>query len=276
VTALEGVSLAVRRGEILGLLGPDGAGKTTLLRIGLGLIDPDAGRFERPVGTVGYVPQRFSLYGDLTVRENVRLLGALYGATGPKAAAEAHALLERTGLARFEDRLADDLSGGMKQKLALSAALLHRPDLLILDEPTTGVDPVSRREFWRILYALHDEGMTLLISTPYLDEAELCTRVAFLKSGRLLGEGTLEEIAGRTPIRLAEIPLSGRALLRELERAGFEATPYGDRARVRIDDPGDRERLAALMDASGAAPEIREVPPDAEELFVELAREPSR
>jgi ABC-2 type transport system ATP-binding protein len=119
--------------------------------------------------------------------------------------------------------------------------------------------------------------MTLLVSTPYLDEAELCTRVAFLKSGRLLGEGTLEEIAGRTSIRLAEVPLSGRSLLRELERAGFEATPYGDRARVRIDAPGDRERLAALLAGAGADPSvIREVPPDAEELFVELAREPSR
>ncbi|MDR3321339.1 MAG: ABC transporter ATP-binding protein, partial [Synergistaceae bacterium] len=174
VKAIRCLDLDVPPGVIFGVVGPDGAGKSTMTRLAMGLIKPDAGevclRQE-----AGYVPQRFSLYVNLTVMENIRLFGALYGK--PRAAVDEQAagLLSRMGLWEFRDRLAVNLSGGMKQKLALAAGIIHRPNALLLDEPTTGLDPLARREFWTILYELNAEGVTVLVSTPYMDEAELCT-----------------------------------------------------------------------------------------------------
>ncbi|MGB9791053.1 MAG: ABC transporter ATP-binding protein, partial [Thermacetogeniaceae bacterium] len=194
--AVDRVSLQVREGEIFGLVGPDGAGKTTLLRMICGLVAPDSGcisvmrltprQLEQNRDKLGYMPQRFSLYGDLTVWENIEFFGSLYGLSGRAIRERAEEILKITGLCGFESRFSDQLSGGMKQKLALTCALLTRPRLLVLDEPTCGVDPVSRREIWGIIYRLNAEGTTVLVSTPYMDEAELCHTVGFLSRGRLV------------------------------------------------------------------------------------------
>jgi len=193
--ALDGVSVDVSRGEMFGLIGSDGAGKTTAIRLMCGLLRPDEGevrvlgrdpvREHRHItARVGYLSQRFSLYGDLTIDENVAFFAEVHGVREYRPRRDQ--LLEMTQLAPFRARLADRLSGGMKQKLALVCTLVHEPELLLLDEPTTGVDPVSRREFWKLLSEFLAQGITILMSTPYLDEAERCTRVALLHDGRLL------------------------------------------------------------------------------------------
>ena len=195
VRAVEDVSFDVRRGEMFGLIGPDGAGKTTTLRMLLGLLRPDSGQARtcgldplrqrrRLSSRVGYLSQRFSLYGDLSVDENVSFFAEIHDVRD--YAARRDALLEMVRMTEFRDRLAERLSGGMKQKLALVCTLIHTPELLVLDEPTTGVDPVSRRDFWRLLARLQREGLTILLTTPYLDEAERCTRVALVDHGQLL------------------------------------------------------------------------------------------
>ena len=193
--ALKGISFGVERGEMFGVIGSDGAGKTTAIRLMCGLLRPDAGGLRvlecdplrehgRLTERVGYLSQRFSLYGDLSVDENVAFFADIHGLRNYGARRDE--LLAMTQLAPFRARLADRLSGGMKQKLALVCTLIHEPDLLLLDEPTTGVDPVSRREFWKLLSAFLSRGITILMSTPYLDEAERCSRVALLHEGRLL------------------------------------------------------------------------------------------
>ncbi|MEO8585851.1 MAG: ATP-binding cassette domain-containing protein [Acidobacteriota bacterium] len=199
--ALRGIDLSIARGEMFALIGPDGAGKTTFFRIVAGLLQPTSGRAVREDVPFGLVPQRFSLYEDLTVDENLALRARLYSVPPDEAGPRAKDLLSRVGLDRFGKRLAGALSGGMKQKLALVSALLTRPALLLLDEPTTGVDPVSRREFWQVLNALHHEGLTIVVSTPYMDEAEYASRLAFLDEGRLVATGTREEILGKLPAR---------------------------------------------------------------------------
>ena len=197
--ALRGIDLTIARGEMFALIGPDGAGKTTFFRIVAGLLAPTSGRVAREDVPFGMVPQRFSLYEDLTVDENLALRARLYSVPPAESAGRARDLLSRVGLDRFSTRLAGELSGGMKQKLALVAALLTRPALLLLDEPTTGVDPVSRREFWQVLNALHHEGLTIVVSTPYMDEAEYASRLAFLDEGRLVAVGTRDEILAACP-----------------------------------------------------------------------------
>jgi ABC-2 type transport system ATP-binding protein len=197
--ALRGIDLEIARGEMFALIGPDGAGKTTFFRLVAGLLEPTSGRVLRDDVPFGMVPQRFSLYEDLTVDENLALRARLYSVPPAEAAARAKDLLSRVGLDRFGARLAGALSGGMKQKLALVAALLTRPGLLLLDEPTTGVDPVSRREFWQVLNALHHEGLTIVVSTPYMDEAEYASRIGFLDEGRLVATGTRDEILAACP-----------------------------------------------------------------------------
>src|SRR5690606_10426966 len=198
-TALDRLSLEVERGEMFGLIGADGAGKTTAIRLMCGLLHADAGvvrvlgldptREHRALThSVGYLSQRFSLYGDLSIDENIAFFAEIHGVRDYRARRDR--LLEMTRLTPFRSRLADRLSGGMKQKLALACTLVHEPQVIVLDEPTTGVDPVSRREFWKLLSEFLEAGITILMSTPYLDEAERCTRVALLHEGRVLALDT--------------------------------------------------------------------------------------
>ena len=274
-TALRGVDLDVARGELFALIGPDGAGKTTFFRLVAGVITPTSGSVTRDAAaTFGLVPQRFSLYEDLTVDENLDLRARLYSVPPAEARRRAADLLERVGLGPFGRRLAGALSGGMKQKLALVAALLTRPELLLLDEPTTGVDPVSRREFWQVLSELHHEGLTILVSTPYMDEAEYATRLAFLDDGRVLAAGVREEILTAYPRPLVEVRSADRvgvrALLRGLASVD-DISLFGSRLHVRgsasagpsiLDEV--RAALGDLVPPDGVLP----VAPTLEDVFV--------
>jgi ABC-2 type transport system ATP-binding protein len=213
--AVRELSLTIESGEMFALIGPDGAGKTTFFRMVTGLLAPTSGEIVKEGhGSFGFVPQRFALYPDLSIDENLATRARFYGLTRSHARERAQELLARVGLDRFGARLAGNLSGGMKQKLALVAALLTAPDLLLLDEPTTGVDPMSRREFWTLLHQLHHEGLTIIVSTPYMDEAEYATRLGFLHEGRLLDVGTRSEIVARYPRPLIEVRSTDRVGVR--------------------------------------------------------------
>src|SRR5213593_2267477 len=214
LAALSGVELDVHRGEMFGLIGPDGAGKTTAIRLMCGLLHADGGEIRvlgydpvrdhrRLTDSVGYLSQRFSLYGDLSVDENIAFFAEIHGMRD--YAPRRDRLLEMTELAPFRARLADRLSGGMKQKLALACTLVHEPALIVLDEPTTGVDPVSRREFWKLLSEFLSQGITIVLATPYLDEAERCTRVALLHDGRLLALDRPDALRATLPGTLFEV-----------------------------------------------------------------------
>src|SRR5215210_6522211 len=264
VDALRGVSFTVNKGEMFGLIGPDGAGKTTSIRALCGLIHTDEGairvlgqdpikQHRRITASVGYLSQRFSLYGDLSIDENIAFFAEIHGVNDFHARRDR--LLEMTQLTKFRDRLADQLSGGMKQKLALACTLVHEPQVIVLDEPTTGVDPVSRREFWKLLSQFLAQGITILMSTPYLDEAERCSRIALLHEGKVLAldqpmrlrsslQGTLFEVVVPSP-RQALDRLTG-------QRDITSAQVFGDRLHVWIDH-GDREAAASAATAAIAA-----------------------
>ena len=232
VVALDGFSLEIPRGELYGLVGPDGAGKTTFIRALAGLIDVDAGEV-RVLGEdpalggvrerVGLMPQQFSLYRDLTVGENLKFFSRLNVLPRAEHRRRSERLLAITRLAPFIDRRADALSGGMYKKLALACALLHEPEVLLLDEPTNGVDPVSRRELWELLHEFVQAGMTVLISTPYMDEAERCHRVALVHRGRVLVEGAPQALVAEHGLRSFEEIFVAR--LGAAERAGVEGAP---------------------------------------------------
>ena len=213
--ALDRVTLDIGDGEMFALIGPDGAGKTTIFRIVAGLLKPTSGTVRREgLETFGFVPQRFSLYQDLSIDENLALRAGLYGVPRDVAQQRAADLLTRVGLERFGARLAGALSGGMKQKLALVSALLTQPKLLLLDEPTTGVDPLSRREFWATLHRLHHDGLTILVSTPYMDEASYATRLGFLHRGHLLATGTHGQILEGYSRTLVAVESTNRVAVR--------------------------------------------------------------
>jgi len=265
--AVDEVSFAVRPGEIFGIVGPDGAGKTTLMRLLSGIIVPTSGGAEvagcdvvaDPEAVkqrIGYLSQVFSLYGDLTIGENIDFVADLYGEERTSAAAAKAHMLEMTGLAPFVDRQAGRLSGGMKQKLGLMCALIHRPTVLLLDEPTTGVDPVSRRDFWRILADLPGQGVTILLSSPYMDEASRCHRLALMDHGRLLAVGSTAELAASVRGAMVEVVTPDpRTALRALESLPglLSATPFGDALHVRLDDEEPVARVRAALDAASVA-----------------------
>lgn len=218
LTALDSLSLSITEGELFGLVGSDGAGKTTTLRMLAGILDPSGGqltvlgqpfpaRVELVHEHIGYMSQRFGLYPDLTVAENIAFYADIFGVTGPEFRERNERLLDFSGLAPFTKRLAGRLSGGMKQKLGLCCALIHKPRLLLLDEPTNGVDPVSRRDFWRILRELHSEGVTIVVATAYLDEAGRCDRVGLIHNGRLIACGTPDELTDNGSTTLEELVL---------------------------------------------------------------------
>lgn len=253
--ALSDVTLSIRRGEIVGLVGPDGAGKSTLIRVMLGLYRHHEGTVRLLGGSpaenrfrAGYVPQRFSLYGQMTVMENIRLMGALYEAKADVVEKEAQRILTFTGLWPFRDRKAAFLSGGMKQKLALAAGLMQKPDVFFLDEPTTGVDPAARRAFWTLLYELNRGGMTIVTATPYMDEAELCHRTALLSEGVLLAIETPRAIEEACPFSIWSVSRAGKEREAAI-RACYHRDMYaqGDVFHVATDER-DRtgQELAAL------------------------------
>jgi len=283
--AVGGLDLEISAGELFGLIGPDGAGKTSTFHI-LGGVMPATdgiveifGRSAREAREqVGYLTQAFSLYTDLSVDENLRYVGELRRVPPPVIQARGGRYLSLFGLGPFRRRLAGQLSGGMKQKLALACALVAEPEVLLLDEPTTGVDPVSRREFWDALVHLSADGMTIVVATPYLDEAERCHRVALMHAGRLLDVGApgalrrrldLERLEVRSPdLRNAEATLVRAAGLRDVQR-------FGDRLDVMTRDPKDGARRvrAALRAANVSLTSLRKAPPTLENTFVSLLRD---
>ncbi|HSB60683.1 MAG TPA: ABC transporter ATP-binding protein [Vicinamibacteria bacterium] len=291
LVAVNGVSFVVRPGEMFGLIGPDGAGKTTTLRVVLGLLAPGEGRVRtcgldpvRQGGAlshrIGYLSQRFSLYGDLSVDENISFFAAVHGVRGWRSRRDE--LLTLLRLAPFRERLADRLSGGMKQKLALACTLIHTPELLVLDEPTTGVDPVSRRDFWSILARLQRDGLTLLLTTPYLDEAERCQRVALMDHGRILSLSTPDELRAQAEGAIVEVLAAPKhraaeLLARHPEVAEVEA--FGERLHVSLRGvpahgaTAASERLARHLVQGGVAVEdARAMPPSLEDIFIARIR----
>jgi ABC-type multidrug transport system ATPase subunit len=284
--ALDDLSFAVRRGELFGFIGPDGAGKTTLFRILVSLLIPGSGHatvlgfdvvkdYRALRQRVGYMAGRFSLYPDLSVHENLTFFASVFGTTIEREYAQIEPIYAQ--LAPFKDRRAAALSGGMKQKLALCCALVHRPDILFLDEPTTGVDAVSRREFWDLLARLRDEGLTTVVSTPYMDEATRCDRVALMHRGRLLDVATPAAIIGRfaRPLLGVRVAERYRALLALRAYAHTSsAYPFGEVIHVaekRTDLPIDRlavELKAFLMDSGFADAVVTSETPTIEDSFI--------
>lgn len=281
--ALDGVSLQVRRGEMFGLIGPDGAGKTTAIRLMCGLLHAEGGEVRvlgadpvrehrRVVDAVGYLSQRFSLYGDLTIDENIAFFAEIHGVTDYHA--RRNQLLDMTQLTPFRSRRADRLSGGMKQKLALACTLVHAPDLILLDEPTTGVDPVSRREFWKLVSEFLSQGITILMSTPYLDEAERCSRVALLHEGRMLAIDEPEVLRAMMPGRMLELLGGGMPALLDFVRrvpGVDDAQVFGERVHVRLRETAD-DAVTRFIEALQGTPferaRVRPVPASLEDVFI--------
>jgi ABC-2 type transport system ATP-binding protein len=286
VTAVDRLSMSVNRGEIFGLVGPDGAGKTATMRMLAGVMRPDSGAIiidgidavADPEGVkphVSYMPQRFALYEDLTVDENIRFYADLFEVAPAVRRERAARLLAASGMSAFGRFRAGQLSGGMKQKLGLTCALVHTPKILLLDEPTTGVDPVSRRDFWRILYGLREEGVTIVISTAYMDEAERCNRLTLLHTGHALYCETPGALKRRMPGALIAISsAAGRAV-----RAAISGLPgisnallVGDGVHAMVDDADVRipELREALERAGVSFSSIAVATPSIEDVFVAL------
>ena len=277
VQAVAGIDLDVHPGEIYGLVGPDGAGKTTTIRILAGLLDPDAGDVtvlgHRPDSpdvreSIGLMPQRYSLYGDLSVGENLDFFRQLFCLPKKAARERIDRLLHLTRLAPFVDRRADDLSGGMYKKLALACALLHEPRVLLLDEPTNGVDPVSRRELWTLLGEFVGSGMAVLVSTPYMDEAERCHRVGLLFEGRLLAEGAPARLVRDLDFPVFVVEGGERAVVQATLADAPEvkaASPAGARLRIVV-APDGADSVKARLAPLGAT--LRPTRADFEDLFL--------
>jgi ABC-2 type transport system ATP-binding protein len=286
VTAVDDLTLSIEEGEIFGLVGPDGAGKTTTMRLLTGIMNPTAGdawvsdrhvvrEAEAIKDDIAYMSQRFGLYPDLTVIENIDFYADLYGVPRRGREARTEELLAFSNLTSFKKRQAGKLSGGMKQKLGLACALIHTPKVLFLDEPTNGVDPVSRRDFWRILYQLLREKVTIFVSTAYLDEAERCARVALMHKGRFIAVGTPDEVkrlmrGALVEVRAAE-PRQSAALLRE-QLAADSVGLFGDRVHIVTHTPNAAMTKAAeiLRGAGLEVQSIRTIEPSLEDVFVSV------
>ena len=284
--ALRGVDLVVRQGEMFALVGPDGAGKSTLLRLACGLLAPTSGslrilgldparELEQIKRGIGYFSQGFTLYGDLSVDENIEFFAEIHGV--PRYRERRERLLDFTRLAPFRRRLADRLSGGMRQKLALACTLIHQPALLLLDEPTSGVDPVSRRDFWVILASLLAEGITILLTTPYLDEAERCNRVGLLQNGRLLDADTPAALRAGLAGRLVEIVCTEvrRAFALLKRQPGLkEIQIFGDRLNILLEGgPGQEGPLREALEREGIRVAAwRGIQPRLENVFISRMR----
>ncbi|HMT73528.1 MAG TPA: ABC transporter ATP-binding protein [Chitinophagaceae bacterium] len=284
VTALHGVSFDVKQGELFGIIGPDGAGKTSLFRILTTLLLADEGTatvdgfdvvkdFKAIRKRVGYMPGRFSLYQDLTVQENLEFFATVFNTT----IEENYDLVKEiySQIEPFKDRRAGKLSGGMKQKLALSCALIHRPSVLFLDEPTTGVDAVSRKEFWEMLKRLKEQGITILVSTPYMDEAGLCDRVALMQSGKILSIDTPQGIVSTFGKKLLAAKSANMLqLLNDLKQCTQveDAYPFGEYHHVVIKNDGKKE-LTQFLEQKGYAYELKETAPNIEDCFMQLMKQ---
>lgn len=283
--AVDDLSFDVRRGELFGLIGPDGAGKTTTMRTLVTLLRPDAGSLQvdgKDVGSdhkairaiTGYMPQRFSLYTDLSVEQNLRFFADLFAVPREDIPARIARLYRFSRLEPFARRLAGKLSGGMKQKLALSCTLIHNPVLLVLDEPTTGVDPVSRTEFWDILRELRAQGVTIVVSTPYMDEALLCDRIVIMHEGRALAQGSPRELVASMEYPMYAVDDSGLVM----DYAHVEGIPnvrsvqsFGDSIHVTTEKDCDAETLQhRIAETSGRPVRLRPITPSLEDVFIAL------
>ena len=286
--AVQGIDLSIEGKEIFGLIGPDGAGKSTFIRMLAGILEPTQGTisllnidvvhdYEAVRGAVGYMPQTFGLYGLLTVEENLRAVARIHGVRGAEFQKRIKRLYQFSGLVPFRDRRAAQLSGGMKQKLGLSCVLIHQPKILLLDEPTVGVDPVSRREFWDILHSFSAQGTTILISTPYLEEAERCHRIAFLHEGKILETLDPRELHTRFPYATCDIYASEiRGLLEPLQASLAPPVAFlsGDHIHLICDKKniasGKLERTLKKLRPQGA--DIKETAPTVQDLYFILER----
>jgi ABC-2 type transport system ATP-binding protein len=295
VPAVDGLSLTVAPGEIFGLVGSDGAGKTTTLRLLVGALKADAGsvsicgydvarQVEQARAQVGYLSQRFSLYEDLSVLENIRFFAEVRGLSESEWEPRSLEILEFVGLAAFKDRRAGQLSGGMKQKLGLASALVTRPRVLLLDEPTTGVDPVTRQDFWQLIIRLTSEaaeagGVSVVISTPYMDEASRCRRVAFMRRGRIIAEGPPSELRASLNDRILELRGAPLNALRQHARQDTDVEDvraFGDRLHLRVRANQAQavvRRLPSELAPYGQVAELRLIPPTLEDVFIALLEE---
>jgi ABC-2 type transport system ATP-binding protein len=288
-TAVDDVSFEVQRGEIMGFLGPNGAGKSTLIRILCGLLRPTGGRAEvagvdvagnpkRVRENIGYMSQKFSLYADLSVMENLRFFGGIYRVSGARLAERTRFAIEMAGLGGREDALVSTLSGGWKQRLALGCAVLHQPPILFLDEPTSGVEPTSRRRFWDLIYRLSEDGVTVLITTHYMDEAEYCNRIALINQGKLVALGSPGELK-RTSLHgnlfLVDCDDPG-ALLGALQTAPgiADVAPFGSSLHLMVDQAeADIPRIEQFLAARGLGwTKIEPINPTLEDVFVQLVK----
>lgn len=289
-TAVDNVSFHVDRGEIFGFLGPNGAGKTTTIRMLMGLLAPTHGSatvlgydVDSETGQlkerIGYVSQRFSLYSDLTVEENLNFFGRAYGVRGRRLKRRKHEILEMAGLVGRESELTKNLSGGWRQRLALGCAIMHHPDLLFLDEPTAGVDPISRREFWDLLYVLAHQGRTVFVTTHYMDEAEHCHRLGFIQRGRLVALGSPDEIkADRMSGKVVEIDSNNPAQAIELLRQSgkfSDVSLYGAQIHVVAEDAESQLfSIYQVLTSEGlSVSNMAIIPPSLEDVFISSARD---
>ena len=289
VAAVDGLDLTVQKREVYGFLGPNGSGKSTTIRMLCGLLNPSAGEIdvlgcqiprdaEVLKRRIGYMTQRFSLYEDLTVDENLAFLAAVHDMPRSKARQRIDELIERFWLKSQRKQLAGTLSGGQKQRLALAGTVLHKPDLLFLDEPTSAVDPQSRREFWDSLFELADQGTTLLVSTHYMDEAERCTRLAILDRGRIVADGTPHELMTNLPGRTLLVdtgePRRAQQVLRDLPGV-IALAQIGTSLRVLAADDADLQtRVEARLTSAGVAGSVEPTAPNLEDVFVAATNKP--